>query len=295
MYHLTPTQREILEALISLYMEKNGRRVTSKELAERLGKDEGTIRNTIGSLKALGLVESKTGPNGGYIPTIKALELMKLPLYVNYGAKLYRNGVETNIYVVDIEFIDLVGPKMKAIVRVAGHIHTIYPNDSIRIGPTANMRMVIEGIVTDKDVSRRELVIEVTRIVSIPNEPVKNFMSCPLITIDENATVRESLEILHKYRIRAAPVMSKDGGRILGIASTTNLLRAVLEGKLDAPVKDYVITDIATIDADADILEAIKKMFEYRIGRLIVVDRKGKPIGIVTRTDILRKIAGLMY
>ena len=75
-YRLTISQREVLEALIRLYEQKR-RLIKSKEIAELINRDEGTVRNIILSLKSLGLVESKTGPSGGYMPTLKAYEVMK--------------------------------------------------------------------------------------------------------------------------------------------------------------------------------------------------------------------------
>ena len=41
------------------------------------------------------------------------------------------------------------------------------------------------------------------------------------------------------------------------------------------------------------IADAIELMNKENIGRLIVVDKDGKAQGIVTRTDLLNKIAGL--
>ncbi|HDD25647.1 MAG TPA: CBS domain-containing protein, partial [Acidilobales archaeon] len=42
-----------------------------------------------------------------------------------------------------------------------------------------------------------------------------------------------------------------------------------------------------------DILSAIKLMLEKNIGRLLVINDEGKPVGLITRTDILRKISSL--
>ena len=44
---------------------------------------------------------------------------------------------------------------------------------------------------------------------------------------------------------------------------------------------------------DDDLLKAMRLMDKYDVGRLVVVDAIGTPKGILTRTDILRLIAGL--
>jgi len=40
-------------------------------------------------------------------------------------------------------------------------------------------------------------------------------------------------------------------------------------------------------------MTALKKMITYNVGRLLVLDVMGRVVGIVTRTDILKSIAGL--
>jgi len=78
MQNLSSTQREILLALVELY-NRQKKMIKSKEVADMISKDEGTVRNIILSLKVLGLVDSKPGPNGGYLPTLKAYEFIKNP------------------------------------------------------------------------------------------------------------------------------------------------------------------------------------------------------------------------
>ena len=42
-----------------------------------MGKSDGTVRNVISALKAMCLVEAKTGPGGGYVPTVKGVEIAR--------------------------------------------------------------------------------------------------------------------------------------------------------------------------------------------------------------------------
>lgn len=52
-------------------------------------------------------------------------------------------------------------------------------------------------------------------------------------------------------------------------------------------------TNVISISEDDDVLTAIKKMLIYNVGRLLVLNKDQRVIGIVTRTDILKTIAGL--
>jgi predicted transcriptional regulator len=265
MQNLSSTQREILLALVELY-NKGKKMIKSKEVADMIGKDEGTVRNIILGLKVLGLVESKPGPNGGYIPTLKAYEFIKNPSISPILDKLslYRGNVETDIR----------------------------PGDPVRLGPTPYSRLVIDGVVINADDSRKEVLIDVKRMISVPKEKVKNIIGRRLITLKPDMTLKEASMILYKEGIRGAPVLG-EGEKVLGIITTADIIKAFFEGKYDAKVSDYMKTDVITIRDEEDVLEAIRKMVIYNVGRLLVVDSMQRVIGIVTRTDILKSIAGL--
>jgi CBS domain-containing protein len=48
-------------------------------------------------------------------------------------------------------------------------------------------------------------------------------------------------------------------------------------------------SDVLTIPVDQTIREAIASMVENNIGSLVVIDEGGKPVGIVTERDIIRR------
>jgi len=48
-------------------------------------------------------------------------------------------------------------------------------------------------------------------------------------------------------------------------------------------------SDVFTIPVDQTIREAITSMVENNIGSLVVIDEGGKPVGIITERDIIRR------
>ncbi len=54
-------------------------------------------------------------------------------------------------------------------------------------------------------------------------------------------------------------------------------------------VKDVMTREVIAIEADADAFDAFKLIASDDVGRLIVVDR-GRMVGIVSRTDLVRSI-----
>ncbi|MCH1770610.1 MULTISPECIES: CBS domain-containing protein [Metallosphaera] len=294
MQNLSSTQREILLALIELY-NRQKKMIKSKEVADMISKDEGTVRNIILSLKVLGLVDSKPGPNGGYLPTLKAYEFVKNPTILPILDKLslYRGNVETDVKVENIELLDITNPSgNRVILKISGDPRKIRPGDSVRVGPTPYSRLVIEGVVLNAEEERREIIIDVKRMISIPKEKVKNIIGKRLVSLKPNMSLRDASRILHKEGIRGAPVLD-ESGNVIGIITTADLMRAFYEGNFDATVSDYMKRDVITIKEEDDIMEAVKKMVTYNVGRLVVMDAINRVTGMVTRTDILKSIAGL--
>ncbi len=54
-------------------------------------------------------------------------------------------------------------------------------------------------------------------------------------------------------------------------------------------VRDVMTLGVLTIEPDATILKAIRVMLDHRISGLPVVDAAGKPVGIVSEGDLLRR------
>ncbi|MFB6491119.1 MAG: CBS domain-containing protein [Thermoproteus sp. AZ2] len=55
---------------------------------------------------------------------------------------------------------------------------------------------------------------------------------------------------------------------------------------------DIASRPIATIRADATLEEAIDRLAEHDVGALLIVDREGEPVGIITERDVVRALAG---
>ncbi len=293
MAELSFTQREILRTLVELY-SRNQRLIKSTEIANELGKDDGTVRNVILNLKSLGLIESKTGPSGGYKPTSKAYSFLRaLSDIMSAYAKIRKNGDEINVYVLNVELMDLTNPySSKAVLRVAGDIDLLKPGDRIKVGPLPTYRLVLSGVVLLVDAFRSEIVIDVESLVSIPKIPAKALISGRnLLTADKSYPVIETAKILSAENIRGLPVVDDDG-ELLGMITSADILKAFINNDSNAPVSKYLRTNIVTVGVEEELVDVINKMIKYNTGRVVVVDG-GRPVGIITRTDILRKIAAL--
>ena len=62
---LTSVQREVLMTLMDIFHRSKGDAIKGDKIANVIGKNPGTIRNQMQSLKALGPVDGVPGPRGG--------------------------------------------------------------------------------------------------------------------------------------------------------------------------------------------------------------------------------------
>lgn len=109
-----------------------------------------------------------------------------------------------------------------------------------------------------------------------------------VITIDENATVKEAAEIMNKFEIGCLIAIRK--GKAMGIITERDLLKRVIAEAKDATntkVKDIMSSPLVVVEPNMDLDEAVKLMFQMKIKKLPVVDGK-RLVGLVTLTDIAR-------
>ncbi|MEM3613085.1 MAG: CBS domain-containing protein [Candidatus Bathyarchaeia archaeon] len=117
---------------------------------------------------------------------------------------------------------------------------------------------------------------------------VKDVMSSPVITVEEDATANRVAELMDKHGLGCIIVTSKEG-KPIGIITERDLVTRVLAKnvKPDAlKAKDVMTTPLITIEPDETISEAARKMSRLNIRRLGVV-YKGQLIGILSSKDIL--------
>lgn len=291
---LTSVQKEILQSLINLYRKSNGKSIKGEEIAEIMNRNPGTIRNQMQSLRSLGLVKGVPGPQGGYKPTIEAYHTLNISAIDKEAlVPIFKDGEEIrDLNVAKIEFTSIPHPgECEAAIKVVGNIKQLHLGDRIRIGPTPVNKLVVNGMVVGRDDMDNLLLLDTTSIRSIPHKTVLDVASQNLITLKPDDGIKGAAELLSGNEIEGAPVIEDD--HIIGILTLNDIIKAIAEGKENLKVNEIMSLKIFTVEEDLMISDAIDIMNKNKIGRLIVTDNEKNPLGIVTRTDLLDKIAGL--
>ena len=119
---------------------------------------------------------------------------------------------------------------------------------------------------------------------------VKDFMTTNVITIDVQETVLLAAKLMHQQDVGDLVVM--DGGVAKGIVTERDLVRRVMAQKksLDSKVSEVMSNPLITIEEDASLRDAARKMVKYKIRRLPVT-KKNVLVGIIATSDFAKHLS----
>src|SRR5579859_5065567 len=189
-------------------------------------------------------------------------------------------------------------------------ISVIDTPDKISHALTLIEPMVREGLITIEDV---QIVKNTYRELHLlqADQPVSSLMTHNVTAVRAETPAREVVELLLGQRFKAVPVVDNER-HVLGIISTTDLLeKAGMPARLAvgerlaasdrdaflAPINARTAQDIMTAPAvmvrDSEALGyAVQRMVQRNLKRMPVVDEHECLIGMISRLDVLRAVAG---
>jgi IMP dehydrogenase len=136
------------------------------------------------------------------------------------------------------------------------------------------------GIV-HKNMSPRAQAAEVTKVKRFESGVVKD-----PITVTEDMTVRDVLQLTQQHKISGLPVVSPSG-RVVGIVTNRDLR---FETQLDQPIRNIMTPRerLVTVGEGEPRERALELMHKHRLERVLVVDRNFELRGLITVKDILK-------
>ncbi|MCG8403066.1 MAG: sigma 54-interacting transcriptional regulator [Firmicutes bacterium] len=116
---------------------------------------------------------------------------------------------------------------------------------------------------------------------------VINFASPNPISLNEQESLATAACTFLENGIDGAPVINEKGD-IVGIFTKNHLYRAIVGGiSFNVRVELLMKREVVTIKADQHVEKAWQMAWDYKVGRLPVVDETGKLLAMMTRTDLV--------
>lgn len=122
---------------------------------------------------------------------------------------------------------------------------------------------------------------------------IKSLMISDPITVTRNTSIEEAIEIMKTNSIRHLPVVDEEA-MLEGFVTLADLKVGLIPSMVAGlSLADLMIKDPITVEPNSDIEIAAQLIYKYKISGIPVV-RKGKLVGIITDSDLLRTFIDMM-
>jgi PAS domain S-box-containing protein len=141
----------------------------------------------------------------------------------------------------------------------------------------------VVGILTETDfvqrVAGKQADLDQVRVAGI--------MSSPVETIPPRCSVFEASKVMAEKGVKRLPIV--DRGRLVGIVTQTDLVRALTVYGMWREVADVMTTQVAGIDSKAPVAVAAQMMGSRNIS-CILATNENRPLGVLTKKDLLKRV-----
>lgn len=237
----------------------------------------------------------------------KCLELFKrekLPVLAVLNDKGKYSGVISRRWVIRSR-VDPSVTKVKTLMRPAPRVS---PNSSL----SKAARLIIESGIRQLPVFEKNRLLGFVTIDDIihsaitqewGNVAVEKIMTKAPKVIDANRSVGAVLSLFREQGISHVPVI--EGGKLVGIISIQDVVEQIIQPRtrqtvgdiagrkapmLNIPAKGIMTHPVITLQPEASLKEAEKRMHDHDVSSLVVLS-KDRLIGIVTKLDFIEPIA----
>lgn len=123
---------------------------------------------------------------------------------------------------------------------------------------------------------------------------IARVMSSDVVTVSPDASVEEAARLMLEEGIGSVVVVDEEE-KPAGVLTTTDFVRIVAERqpKDESTVAEFMTTNVHTVGAQDVVTDVARRLVEYEIHHMPVVDEDDRVIGIVTTTDLTAYVSTL--
>ncbi len=132
---------------------------------------------------------------------------------------------------------------------------------------------------------------------------VRNWMSRSVVTIDEESSMQDAMQLMKRHNIRMLPVLKN--GALVGVVTDRDLKRAQASDATTLDVHEllYLLAKIKVknimsknpihVPPELTVEEAAEILLRHKISGMPVVDGEERVVGTITQTDLFRVLIAL--
>lgn len=125
----------------------------------------------------------------------------------------------------------------------------------------------------------------------------RDLMTVPVVTLPSDSTLVEAWTVMTRRSFRHLPITSVHGA-LVGMVSERDLIRHAPElvttgttQSASRKLAEIMSSRVFSATPTTDIRDIARVMMEERVGALPILDQERRPIGIVSKQDLLRGLA----
>lgn len=122
------------------------------------------------------------------------------------------------------------------------------------------------------------------KALSLPAVGLREFMTPTVEIIGPDRPLHEAARGMLKRDVHRLFV--SDDRRPIGVITTTDLMRAVVDARLKEPIADIMHIAVISVEADRPVAYAVDRMAAVERSGLVVTE-EGWPVGVFTQADAL--------
>ncbi len=113
---------------------------------------------------------------------------------------------------------------------------------------------------------------------------IKDVMSSPVLTVSRKSSLRKVQHLMRDNRISGVPVAER--GRLFGIVSINDIIRALDGGYCDDPVERHMTKQLVVLEEDMPLSFGISYFEKFDFGRFPVLSKENRLVGILSSRDV---------
>ncbi len=122
------------------------------------------------------------------------------------------------------------------------------------------------------------------RLLTLPRKRVRERMTPTVVIVERDASMREAATRMVSAHVHRLFIV--DGGRPTGVLSVADVMRAIVDEGIAAPLSSCMSSPVLTVQASDSVGVALDRLVEAHVHGLVVTEGNW-PIGIFTQVEAL--------